>query len=376
MRTPLAWLNLVHAPWRTLVVLTGMCFVLVLVFLQLGFQGLLRANAVLLFDHLDFDLVLLSPEYVNFDIAGSFPRHRLAESLAVPGVARALPLYAEVALWRNPETRRRVRIRLIGFNPLDQSLRLPDLDGQRDVLQDYDTALIDRRSMPECGPLETGVETEIRNHRIRIGGQFSLGSCFGTSGTLLVSDQNFARMLGRDSLEAVQVGLVCLQPGADADQAARNLRALLPADVRVLSRAEIERQETRYWMDRSPAGLMFGLGLFVACVVGTGLLYQVLASDVTKHRREYATLKALGYHDGFLAWVVLQEAGLVTGLAYGPALVLAAVLYRLTARATGLPMHLEASRAVMVLLLALLIGGCSGLSVLHKIRSADPADLF
>src|SRR5262249_21204453 len=159
--------------------------------------------------------------------------NRLVESLAVPGVVRAVPLYAGVALWRNPDTRRRVRIRVIGFNPLDQPMRLPDVDGQRDVVQAYYTPLMDRRSLPEMRPQETGVETEIHNHHVRIGGQFSLGTCFGVDGTLLVSDQNFARILGRTSLDAVQVGLVCLRPGVDPDQAARELRALLPADVRV-----------------------------------------------------------------------------------------------------------------------------------------------
>jgi putative ABC transport system permease protein len=376
METPLAWLNLLHAPWRTLIVLAGMCLIQVLIFMQLGFYGILRANAVLLYDQLRFDLVLVSPEYVNLDRAGTFPRHRLSQALAIPAVEQAMPLYTEIALWRNPETRRRMRMRVIGFNPLDRPLLLPELDGQLDALRESDTGLLDERSLPECGSHDIGLRTEIHNHRVRIGGQFSLGTCFGANGTLLVSDQNFARLLGHSSLDNVQVGLVCLRPGVDSQAAARDLRAILPADIRVLTRPEIERQELRYWVDRTPAGLMFGLGVFVAFTVGTVLLYQVLASDVTKHRREYATLKALGYHDRSLSWVVLQKAGILAGLAYLPALALTVVLYALTTRATGLPLHLEVGRAAAVLLLALLIGSCSGLVALRKIRSADPADLF
>jgi putative ABC transport system permease protein len=376
METYLALRDLVHRPWRTVVVLAGLCLVLVLIFMQLGFYGILRANAVLLYDQLRFDLVLVSPEYVSLDRAGSFPRHRLAQALAVPAVEQALPLYVEFALWRNPETRLRVRIRVIGFNPLDRPLLLSDLDSQEDVLRENDTVLIDRRSRPECGPQETGVRTEIKNHKVRIGGQFNLGTGFGANGTLLVSDQNFARLLGHSSLEAIQVGLVCLRPGADPHQAAQDLRAVLPADVRILTRPEIEQQEVHYWQERTPAGLMFGLGVFVAVTVGTALLYQVLASDVTKHRKELATLKALGYPDRSLAWVVLQKAGILAGLAYLPALALAAILYALTAQATGLPVHLDVGRAVQVLLLALMIGSGSGLVALRKIRSADPADLF
>jgi putative ABC transport system permease protein len=376
MHFSLAWLNLVHTPWRTLAVLTGMCLVLVLIFMQLGFHGTLRANAVLLYDQLRFQLVLVSPEYVNLDKAGAFPRHRLAQALAAPGVERALPLYVDLALWRNPDTRRRARMRVLGFNLRDRPWLLSEVDGQLEGLGELDTALMDRRSLPECGSPETGVLTEIRNHRIRVRGQFSLGTCFGANGTLLVSDQNFARLFNRSSLDAVQVGLVCLQAGADPRKTARDLRAILPADVRVLTRPEIERQEIRYWVERTPAGLMFGLGICVASSVGAVLLYQVLASDVTKHRRQYATLKALGYHDRFLAWVVLLKAGTLAVLAYVPALAMTTVLYDVTTRATSLPLSLEAGRASLVLLLALLIGSAAGLVALRKIRTANPADLF
>lgn len=376
MPTSLAWLQLVHTPWRSLVVVAGMCLVLVLIFMQLGFHGILRANAILIYDQLRFDLVLVSPEFVNLDRSGTFPRHRLTQALAVPGVEQALPLYVELALWRNPDSRRRLRVRVLGFNPLDRPFLLPEVDNQLDVLWESASVLMDRRSLPECGPQVTGVTTEIRNHRVRVGGQFSLGTCFGAHGTLLVSDQNFARILGHSSLDAVHVGLVRLQPGVDLPRTVRDLRGLLPADVRVLTRPEIERQEIHYWVDRTPSGLMFDLGVFVAFTVGIVLLYQVLASDVTKHRKEYATLKALGYPDYSLACVVLQKAGILAGFAYVPATAVTVILYALTTRATGLPLHLEAGRAAVVFVLALLIGSCSGLVALRKIRTADPADLF
>ena len=63
----------------------------------------------------------------------------------------------------------------------------------------------------------------LRNHRVRVGGLFSLGTCFGSNGTLLVSDQNFARLLGHPSIDAVNVGLVRLQQGVAPEQAAQEL---------------------------------------------------------------------------------------------------------------------------------------------------------
>ena len=70
--------------------------------------------------------------------------------------------------------------------------------------------------------------------------------------------------------------------------------------MRVLTRAQLETQEQKYWAQETPAGLVFGLGVVLAVVVGIVILYQVLATDVTKHLPEYATLKALGYRDRFL----------------------------------------------------------------------------
>ena len=49
-------------------------------------------------------------------------------------------------------------------------------------------------------------------------------------------------------------------------------------------------------------------GVVVAVIVGTAIVYQVLASEVTSLLPEYATLAAMGYRDRYLAGIVLQQA--------------------------------------------------------------------
>ena len=54
----LALRNLLHQRIRTLISLAGVAFAVLLIFSQLGFLGAVDRTATLLFDRLDFDLLL------------------------------------------------------------------------------------------------------------------------------------------------------------------------------------------------------------------------------------------------------------------------------------------------------------------------------
>src|SRR5262245_10938392 len=98
----LAMSNLMQQPMRTLVSLIGVSFAVLLVFMQLGFLGSLLTSATLLFDQLDFDLLMVSSEYITLNRSSSFPRDRLAQAHAVSGVQTVRPLTTALGLWREP----------------------------------------------------------------------------------------------------------------------------------------------------------------------------------------------------------------------------------------------------------------------------------
>ena len=100
MRIPLTILNLLHQRLRTLVAIAGVAFSMLLVFMQLGFFGSAAVTATIFFDKLDFDLILLSRDYINLNGPGSFPRILLYQCQAGPGVASASPLWVNGNLWR------------------------------------------------------------------------------------------------------------------------------------------------------------------------------------------------------------------------------------------------------------------------------------
>src|SRR5204863_2887166 len=118
----------------------------------------------------------------------------------------------------------------------------------------------------------------------------------------------------------VNLGLVRLAPGANANDVAARLKQVLPPDVTALTTAQLAARERRHWVEETSLGLIFRLGVGVALFVGIVFVYQVIASDIANRLHEYATLKAMGYGPAYLAGVVLRQAGLIAALGYVPGL--------------------------------------------------------
>ncbi|MFS8907689.1 ABC transporter permease DevC, partial [Synechococcus sp. OH2] len=284
---------------------------------------------------------------------------------------------------KNPQTRRTRSIFVVGVDPSADLLELPELTPDKlEEIKKADVVLFDRRSRSEFGPIpewfESGREvfTEVGNRRVQVGGLFEMGATFGADGTILTSDLNFLRIFPQRERGLVDIGVVQLQPGVDPQPLVQQMRAFLPEDVRVLSRAEFIDMEQSYWEEGTAIGFIFGLGVAMGFIVGIVIVYQILYTDVSDHLAEYATLKAMGYTDTYLLGVVFQEAILLAGLGYIPAFALAVLLYDLTANATLLPIAMTFSRAVLVLLLTVSMCFISGAIAVRRLRAADPADIF
>jgi putative ABC transport system permease protein len=114
----------------------------------------------------------------------------------------------------------------------------------------------------------------------------------------------------------------------------------------------------------------------VAFIVGTAIVYQVLATDVAKHLKEYATLKAIGYGNNYLAAIILAQAGMLAVLGFVPGALLSEGLYRITSFFSNVPVRMNSERLVFVFCLAVAMCAASGLVAIRKVRTADPADLF
>jgi len=382
-RIPLAWLQLMREKIRLLVALAGITFACILMFMQLGFQDSLLESAIRFHVALKGEIFLVSPQSNALIAMNTFSQRRLYQALGFEGVRAVSPVYLGFALWKNPETRRTRSIFVVGVDPSADLVDLPGLTpDELEEIKKADVVLFDRRSRSEFGPIaqwfEAGQEvvTEVGNRRVRVGGLFEMGATFGADGTILTSDLNFLRIFPQREPGLVDIGVVQLQPGVDPKPLLDQMRALLPEDVRVLSRAEFIDMERSYWEEGTAIGFIFGLGVAMGFIVGIVIVYQILYTDVSDHLAEYATLKAMGYTDTYLLGVVLQEALLLAVLGYIPAFALAVLLYDLTANATLLPIAMTFNRAMLVLGLTVSMCFISGAIAVRRLRAADPADIF
>jgi len=379
-RVPLAWYNLLHERNRLGVAIAGVTFAVLLMFMNLGFLGALVNTTTNFYDQFNGDLFLLSPESLEISTTKAFPRERLYQVKGIDGVARAMPLYAEYALWKNPETGVSRALFVYGFNPNDPVFLMPELQAPAGLraLQQPNTTFIDQRSRPEFGPQTIGLETEADRRQITIVGQYSLGGGFAADGTLIMSDQNFRRYFDPRPLNQVNLGLILLEPKASPQRVKAAITQRLPADVNVYTKSEVIQRESRYWIQTTSIGFIFSLGVLVSFIVGTVIVYQILYTDIRDHLREYATLKAIGYGSPYLFKVVLQEATILALMGYVPGLILALGLYELALNATAgtLPMQMTVFRVIFVLILTMLMCSLSGLVSVRKAITADPAEVF
>ncbi len=381
-RTPLGLLQLKHDKMKMLTALAGIAFADILMFMQLGFKDALFTSNTQYPSLVDGEIILLSTQGTNFNELSTFPRRRLFQSMDVPGVESAEPVYIGSLKWRNPQTKEKTSMMVMGFDPERPAFKLPEVNRQLDKVKIPDTVLFDRASRGKydrvIAQIEAGkpVTTESDRTTVTINGLFEVGASFADDGALITSDYNFLRLFPRKEQGTVSLGIINLEPGQDPVQVRQALNTYLPQDVEAYTHEEYVDKELAYIQNRSPIGFVFTLGTTMGFIVGIVIVYQVLSTDVNDHMAEYATFKAMGYKNSYLLFVVFEEALILSLAGFIPSTFLAMGLYQLTAAATALPIVLPVSRAVTVLVLTIVMCGVSGAIATRKLQSADPADIF
>jgi putative ABC transport system permease protein len=386
-RTPLAWKNLTYDKWRLFVAGCGIAFAVVLMFQQRGFQHALFDSTVEIVRELDCDLVLLRPNRFALSVETRFDRHLLDVAASHEGVAAARPLYIENLAARLRRDQQRAQpIRVLGFHLGDPIFldRDGELVPQLAALTAPATALMDRLSRAEYGfdfssSAQWPQTGELNGRQLAVEGTFRSGRDFAHNGNLLMSAENFAtyfRHRGPDPLGQVDLGLVKVAAGYSHEQVRDRLQASFGAEIDVLTRQALIEREMAMWDRNTPIGVIFTVGTLMGFVVGVIICYQVLATSITDHLSEFATLKAMGYDNPYFVRLTILQSVYLALLGFGPGLVLSWGLFQFNASYTALPMILTVGRIAFVLVATLAMCILSGLLALRKLFSADPASLF
>ncbi|MEC4882107.1 MAG: ABC transporter permease DevC [Scytonema sp. PMC 1070.18] len=390
-RIPLAWLQLVRQKVRFIVALAGITFIVILMFVQVGFQEALYSSATQVHRSLKGDLFLLSSQYKSLTSNQSFPRERLYQALGFNGVESVSPVYLQFAKFKNPDNGQKYSIYVMGFDPGKPVLNILGVENNIDKIKIPDVVLFDKNSRPEFGQIveeyergntEQRVEvfafTATTGYQVKIGGLFSLGPSFGVDGNLVVSDSTFLRIyqVMRRDPKMIDLGVISLKSGVKPQKVLQNLRKYLPKDVQIFTREGFVTFEKNYWTVRTPIGFTLNLMLAMGSIVGVVIVYQILHNNISTNLAAFATLKAIGYPNRYLLSVVFQQAILLAFLGYIPGFAFSVILYDFAKQATKLPMIMNLNQALIILMAASAMCIISGMLAIGKLRSADPADIF
>jgi putative ABC transport system permease protein len=375
-----AWRILTHQKGRTALAVGGIFVAILLIFVELGFFVAVPQGGLFIHDHMRFDLLVVSNRYVYQTEPGVFARARLDQVRANPDVARASAVYIGGAKWQDPRGGKRIEASVVGVDPRSEVFAVPSILAQSRVLEQPDMVLVDSQTRPVFGPLDTGRVIDLGGHKVTIGGRYALGTGFLGLAVALASEDTFFRIFGAGPRprprDTVNLGLVTLKPGADLDKVADALRKVLPGDTQVLTRNELTAKEVAFWTTKTGTGLIFGSGLIVAFVVGIMILYQTLATQITRQLPQFAMLKAIGHTNRRLEAIVLIEAMLMTLAAFLPAVAVALWVYSVIRAQTLLPVTMTPMQLVGVFAVGVVMSAISAMLSLLRLRRADPAEIF
>ena len=377
-----AWLQLRSDPLRFAAAVAGIAFAAVMVTFQLGLYEALTEGAVIVHRSLRGDLMMISRQYEFIAINEGFTERRLAQARALPEVASVAVLHVATGKWRNPVDGHFQTIVVFGIRPGEAPFVLPDLEAKASTLLREGAGFFDRTSRPSYGHVTELVETrgpfetELNRQHIHIEGLFTLGTTLAVDANLVVGEQTFHTIFPQSPPGFINVGLIRLRAGADPVAVRDRLLAFLPPDVQVLTPEAFAQIEKDYWTGKTPIGFVVNAGLIVGLIVGAVIVYQILYTDVTEHLPEYATLKAMGYDDGFFARLVAGQALILTVLGYVPGVIASFGVFHVMSAMSSL--NPKATPVTLAIVFVLIAGMCTvaGAFATRKLRQARPAEIF
>ncbi|MBV9826531.1 MAG: hypothetical protein JO001_12810 [Alphaproteobacteria bacterium] len=379
---PLGLRNLVANKARLVRSSAGIAFAVLLMLVQLGFERGFFEASLAPYENLDGDIFFMNADKYRVGTSDPFQHRYLTDAGKVAGVASASPLYAswQAFVWKPPGSDQNYQVQTFAFDPDHPAFLLSGVRQNSAALKTADTVLVDRRGRSFLDMDRDTGQGEINGRKVTVAGSFALGPDFVSDGTVMMSEQTYARLLpgNRESAATlpVELGIVKVAAGQSTAEVEQAVRTALPASLRVMSHDEMIAFERNFDAELSSAGPIFWLGTLVGFVVGMLISYQVIYTDLTDQLPQYATLKAMGYTTAYLVRSVMEQAALSAVAGYVPAWLMCLGVYWLIEHIALLPLHMTASLTALSFALTLSMCLVAAALAVRRVIAADPAEVF
>jgi putative ABC transport system permease protein len=365
--------NMLHEPARFCVTVAGIGLSLVLLTVQLGLLSGFDRTISALLDHAKADLWIVPTGTAAFDDPALLENSQRYTALATKGVERVDPLIVGFAEWRRPRGGS-TSVIVVGSDPRLATLAPWDIvSGKAEDLMAPDTVAVDQTYAEQLGVARNGDLARIEGLLARVS-VITNGIRSFTTSPYIFSSLSQARAYLNTDQSRTSFLAVTLNPAADARAVQEKLSSKL-RNVEVLTRAEFRRRNVEHWLLHTGAGIALLGGAALAALVGSVIMTQTLYASINDHRKEFATLRAMGCSKGFLRAVVLCQAAITAAAGCVLAAVVDAAVVSATAD-TSMPLNITLALSVVLLALALIMSAISALVATSKIASVDPASVF
>lgn len=353
--------NIAHRPARTAVSIAGIALGVLLVVFTVGLaHGLLRERG-----RRESNIgaqILLRPAG-TIGISGTqlfmMPVAHAAELARVPGVRKAVPIGQSL-----DKSDTGFGSRLIEGIPFDEYAGLTGLtikEGRK--LEKGDEVIIDSKWQQER-QAAVGSTIEIYERQFRVVGVFEPPG----GSRLKIPLATMQDQVGSEN--RCNAILVAVNDPAQEEEVAARITQQFPDDQLILT-----RELPEIYMSSVPA-----LNVFLKVVVGVAATISMLVillamyTTVTERTRQIGILKSLGMSKSSIAWVIEQEAILISVLGVFIGVLLTLLMRFIVMRTTTLVVDVEA-RWIAISLVVGLIGGSIG-ALYPALRAArqDPVD--
>jgi putative ABC transport system permease protein len=249
------------------------------------------------------------------DATDSLPASKVGAVAGTPGVAWAAPVVQAIGKVTRPDGVRE-NVKVMGVEaPRYAGLPRTLAPGTTpSALRASGRILLNWNDRPTFAAAEPGDRVEIEGNAGVVAGFFQ-GLDPHNPFYYVYANIDDARALAgypQDRITFIAVGVA---PGQRAVDVKARLEARIPG-VLVKTREELRDMEERFFLVRTPVGLVFGMGSLVAAFIGAAIVAVTLYASAIDRARDYGTLKAIGARRRDILSLMLSQAWLFAGAGY------------------------------------------------------------
>lgn len=368
----LAFRMMLDAPFKSLGTLVGVVVSVFLMAQQLSTLAGILGRVTSFVDSAGVDIWIASAATEGTDATDSIPASKVGAAAGTPGVAWAAPIVQGIGRVTRPDGVREY-VKVLGVEPpryagLPWNLApgtTPDqLRASGRIFLNWN----DRKSFAAAEP---GDRVEI-DGKARVIAGFFRGMDPHSPYYYVYANIDDARALVGYPQDRITYAAVGVNPAYRAEAVKANLQSRIPAAL-VLTRAELSDLERRYFLVRTPVGVLFGLGTIVAAIVGAAIVGVTLYSTAVDRARDYATLKAIGARQRDILQLLLAQAWIFWAGGYLLGIVAFAVVRQ---HVTELGMVASPGIVLAVGAAALLSCTLTSLVAVRRVLLVDPSIVF